>query len=128
MSTTDDGKPRVDPPRARQADVPHSGLTRLITMDRRFGAGAITQGIVTIDRGAASLPHAHRVEESMMLLQGDVRIVVGDEVAEVRGREATFLAPANTVHAVRNIGETPVVLCFVHPGVDVALNFVAFDF
>ncbi len=111
-----------------QADVPHSGLTRLITMDRRFGAGAITQGIVTIDPRAAARPHTHRVEESMMLLQGDVRILVGDEVAEVRGRRATFLAPANTVHAVRNIGETPVVICFAHPGVDVALNAVALDF
>lgn len=111
-----------------QADAPYPGVTRLITMDRRFGAGAITQGIVTIAPGAASRPHAHRVEESVILLQGDARILVGDEVAEVRGRQATFLAPANAVHAVRNIGETPVVLSFAYPSVDVALDFVALDF
>jgi quercetin dioxygenase-like cupin family protein len=111
-----------------QPDAPYSGCTQLITMDRWLGAGAITQGIVTIGPGAASRPHTHRVEESMMLLQGDVRILVGDEVAEVRGRQATFLAPANTVHAIRNIGETPVVLCFAYPSVDVALDHVTLDF
>ncbi len=111
-----------------QPDAPCSGVTRLISMDRRFGSGAITQGIVTIGPGAASRPHTHRVEESMMLLQGDVRILVGGEVAEVRGRQATFLAPANTVHAIRNVGETPVVLSFAYPSVDVALDHVALDF
>ena len=111
-----------------QAPTPYPGVSRLISMDQPLGAGAITQGLATIEPGATIRPHTHLVEDSFTILRDDVRVLVGDEVIEVRGRRATFLAPANTVHAIRNIGETPVVLCIAYPSVDVALNVVALDF
>jgi quercetin dioxygenase-like cupin family protein len=48
---------------------------------------------------------------------------IGEDVVEVHDR-ATFLAPANTVHALRNIGAGPAVLCIAYPSVNVATHFV----
>jgi quercetin dioxygenase-like cupin family protein len=98
---------------------PYPGLTRLITMDRPLGAGAITQGMVWVEPGMVIKAHTHLVEESITLLEGDARVLVGREVLEIRGRRATFLAPANTVHGLRNIGDQPLLLCIAYPGVGV---------
>lgn len=102
---------------------PYPGLARTICMDQHLGAGAITQGMVTIDPGGQSRPHTHRVEESMTLLERRLRVLIGGEVTEVEA-PATFLAPANTVHALRNIGTAPAVLCIAYPAVNVGTYFV----
>ena len=104
------------------------GFKRMIVMDQPLGSAAITQGMGWIEPGAAILPHTHLVEESVTLLEGDVRILVGQETVEVRGRRATFLAPANTVHAVRNIGDKPALVCFAYPAVGVAAFPVNVEF
>jgi quercetin dioxygenase-like cupin family protein len=107
-----------------EAVSPYPGFSRLITMDQQFGSAAITQGMVTIEPGGVIRPHTHLVEESVTVLEGDVRILVGDETIESNGRRLTFLAPANTVHAVRNIGDRPAQLTMAYPSVGVTLNFV----
>jgi quercetin dioxygenase-like cupin family protein len=107
-----------------EATSPYPGLVRMITMDRPLGAGAITQGMVTLSPGAVIKPHTHLVEESITMLEGDARILVGDEVVEVRGRRCTFVAPGNTVHGMRNIGDRDVILSIAYPSVGVTLNFV----
>jgi quercetin dioxygenase-like cupin family protein len=99
------------------------GLFRIICMDQNLGSGAITQGMVTIEPGRQSRPHTHRVEESMTLLDGRLRVLIGTEVVEVDA-PATFLAPANTVHSLRNVGGTPAVLCIAYPSVNVGTYFV----
>jgi quercetin dioxygenase-like cupin family protein len=77
--------------------------------------------MVTIEPGRQSRLHTHRVEEAMTLLEGRLRVLIGSEVAEVDA-PATFLAPANTVHALRNVGATPAVLWY--PSVNVGTYFV----
>ena len=59
----------------------------------------------------------------MTLLEGRLRVLIGTEVAEVDA-PATFLAPANTVHALRNVGSTPAVLCIAYPSVNVGTYYV----
>jgi quercetin dioxygenase-like cupin family protein len=103
--------------------APYPGLSRVICMDQPLGSGAITQGMVTIEPGGQTRPHTHRVEESMTLLEGTLRVLIGSDVAEVEG-PATFLAPANTVHALRNTGQRPAVLCIAYPSVNVGTEFV----
>ena len=105
------------------APSPFPGVVRVICMDKHLGSGAITQGIVTIEPGGESRPHTHMVEESMTLLQGNLRVLIGSEVIEVK-QPATFLAPANTVHAMRNIGSEPAVMCIAYPSVNVETYFV----
>ena len=86
--------------------APAPGLFRIIVMDEKLGAGAITQGMVTLEPGRQTRPHTHRVEESMTLLEGRLRVLIGTEVAEVDA-PATFLAPANTVHGPQKRREYP---------------------
>jgi quercetin dioxygenase-like cupin family protein len=100
---------------------PAPGLSRIISMDQSLGSGAITQGMATIEPGRQSRPHTHRVEEAMTPLERRLRVLIGSEVAEVDA-PATFLAPANTVHALRNVGATPAVLWY--PSVNVGTYFV----
>lgn len=103
----------------QEAVSPYPGLTRMITMDQPLGSGAITQGMVWVEPGLIIKPHTHWIEESITLLEGDARILVGNEVLEVRGRRVTVLAPANTVHGMRNIGDRSLLLCIAYPGVGV---------
>jgi quercetin dioxygenase-like cupin family protein len=107
-----------------ESTSPYPGLIRMITMDKPFGAAAITQGMVTVEVGGIVRPHTHLVEESITLLEGDVRALVGDETLDVRGRRATLLAPANVVHGLRNIGDRPAILCIAYPSVGVAAFMV----
>jgi quercetin dioxygenase-like cupin family protein len=102
---------------------PAPGLFRIICMDQSLGSGAITQGMVTIEPGTQTRPHTHRVEESMTLLEGRLRVLIGTDVTEVDA-PATFLAPANTVHGLRNVGSTPASLCIAYPSVNVGTYFV----
>jgi quercetin dioxygenase-like cupin family protein len=102
---------------------PAPGLSRIICMDQSLGSGAITQGMVTIESGKQTRPHTHRVEESMTLLEGRLRVLIGTEVTEVDA-PATFLAPANTIHGLRNVGTRPAVLCIAYPSVNVGTYFV----
>lgn len=113
----------LHPHKDLDAPSPYPGLVRTICMDQHLGAGAITQGMVTIEPGKQSRPHTHKVEESMTLLQGRLRVLIGNETAEVEA-PATFLAPANTVHAMRNTGTVLVVMCIAYPSVNVGTYFV----
>ena len=110
-----------------QAPTPYPGVSRLISMDQSLGARAITQGLATIAPGATIRPHTHLVEDTFMILRDDVRVLGGDEVIEVRRWQATFLSPANTVHAIRNVGEKTISLCFAQPSVGVASHLVDVD-
>jgi quercetin dioxygenase-like cupin family protein len=103
--------------------APSPGLFRIICMDQSLGSGAITQGMVTIEPGKQTRPHTHRVEESMTLLEGRLRVLIGTEVTDVDA-PATFLAPANTVHGLRNVGTRPAILCIAYPSVNVGTYFV----
>jgi quercetin dioxygenase-like cupin family protein len=103
--------------------TPSPGLSRIICMDQALGAGAITQGVVTIGPGVQTRSHTHRVEESMTLLAGRLRVYIGGEVTEVDA-PATFLAPANAVHAMRNVGAEPALMCIAYPAVNVGTFFV----
>jgi quercetin dioxygenase-like cupin family protein len=107
-----------------QAVTPYEGLTRLLTMDQSLGSGAVTMGMVTLAPGFIIRPHTHLVEEAITILSGDLIVLVGEERTEVRGRRATFVAPGNTVHGLRNIGSTDAVLCIAYPAVGVAVNLV----
>src|SRR5215218_7518624 len=85
---------------------PYPGLQRMLVADREDGSAAISMIIALVEPGAAILPHTHPVEECFTILEGDARVLVGEGTFEVRGGNATFVAPGNTVHGLRNIGTT----------------------
>jgi quercetin dioxygenase-like cupin family protein len=112
----------------RAATTPAPGVTRTVVADREDGCGAISMLYAVVEPGGAILPHTHLVEEAFTILEGDARVLVGDEVREFRGGGVTVVAPGNTVHALRNIGTTPVRLIGAYPSVNVGSTRVEMEF
>lgn len=115
----------------RHADVPGEvrgpGVTRKITVDKSTGSGAITAGVVFLEPGGTIPPHTHLVEEAMTLVEGKLKILVGTETDEVEA-PVSWLAPANTVHGARNIGDGPATLIIAYPANEVGATRVEVEF
>ena len=110
-----------------QAEVRGPGVTRRITIDKSTGSGAITAGVVYLEPGGLIPPHTHLVEEAMTLIEGKLKILVGTETDEVTAG-TSWLAPANTVHGARNVGDGPATLIIAYPANEVAAVRVEVDF
>ncbi|MFN8633708.1 MAG: cupin domain-containing protein [Chloroflexota bacterium] len=108
-------------------EVRGPGVTRKITVDKSSGSGAITTGVVYLEPGGLIPPHTHLVEEAMTLVEGTLKILVGAETTEVSAG-ASWFAPANTVHAARNVGESRATLMIAYPANEVAAFRVEVDF
>src|SRR5687768_4942030 len=90
-------------------DSPAPGVTRVTIVERATGAGALTTRLVTIQPGVTTPPHWHRVEEAMMVLEGEGKAVLGDQVMDIRAG-ATLLGPAGIPHGFINTGSVPMLL------------------
>jgi quercetin dioxygenase-like cupin family protein len=110
-----------------EGEVRGPGVVRKVTIDKSTGAGAITAGVVYLEKGGLIPPHTHLVEEAITLIEGHVRILDGTETAEVTA-PASWLARANVVHATRNIGDGPATLVIAYPAVEVGATRVEVEF
>ena len=110
-----------------QGEVRGPGVTRKLTIDKSTGAGAITAGVVYLEPGGTIPPHTHLVEEAMTLVEGKLKILVGTETDEVSAG-TSWLAPANTVHGARNIGDGQATLIIAYPAIEVGATRVDVDF
>ena len=99
-------------------DQPFPGVSRLTFVDRSTGAGSLTTRIVTVEPGATMSPHWHRVEEAMMILEGEGKAILGDQVLDIKAGE-TLLGPAGIPHGFINTGSVPMKLAVAFPAVDV---------
>jgi len=108
---------------SKHEDIPGEqrgpGVTRKLTIDKSTGAGAITAGVVYLEPGGTIRPHTHLIEEAMTLVEGRLLILVGNETTYVDAG-TSWLAPGNTVHAAKNVGEGQAVLLIAYPGIEVA--------
>jgi quercetin dioxygenase-like cupin family protein len=110
-----------------QGEVRGPGVTRKLTIDKSTGAGAITAGVVYLEPGGTIPPHTHLVEEAMTLVEGKLKILVGTETDEVSAG-TSWLAPANTVHGARNIGDGQAILIIAYPAIEVGATRVNVEF
>ncbi len=110
-----------------QGETRGPGVVRKLTIDKDTGAGGITAGVVYLEPGGTIRPHTHLIEEAMTLLEGRLLILVGDETMEIEGG-TSWLAPANTVHGARNIGQSQAVMVIAYPAIEVAAFRVEVDF
>ena len=116
---------------SRLADIPGEargpGVTRKLTIDKSTGSGAICMGVVYLEPGGTIPPHTHLIEEAMTLVDGKLKILVGTETDEVEAG-TSWLAPANTVHGARNIGDSVATLIIAYPANEVGAVRVEVDF
>lgn len=103
-------------------DEPQPGLKRLTLVHRPTGAGALTMRVVTLEPGVATRLHWHKIEEAMMVLEGEGKAVLGDDVMDIKGGE-TLLGPARIRHGFINDGPIPMKFVVAFPAVEVETFF-----
>jgi quercetin dioxygenase-like cupin family protein len=105
-----------------ERDEPQPGIRRLTVVHRATGAGALTMRVVTVDPGVATRPHWHKIEEAMMVLEGEGQALLGAETMPIRAGE-TLLGPARLRHGFVNTGPGPLKLVVAFPAVEVETFF-----
>ena len=81
-------------------------------------AGGLTMGEIILQPGASVPPHRHRVEEAFFVVVGEVTCVCdGDECTASAGDG--ILAPAGSVHSLRNESEADARLVYFYPTMNI---------
>lgn len=94
------------------------GITQIPYWDKDTGSGAVSMGMVTLAPGCALPPHRHKVEDAMIVIAGQGMFVVdGCEMVAEAGD--ALLAPAGSVHYLRNDGTVPFSVVYTWPSVEV---------
>ena len=88
-----------------KADVPREelspGTDRWALVDGDKGAESLSVGDVTLAPGAKVPNHIHPTEEAMVILEGELEAVLGDETVTVSAGQ-TILAPPGVRHGFVN--------------------------
>ena len=87
---------RTEPPME-----PADGREARRFVNKEAGAESITIGELVIHHGAALRLHTHPTDEAIILLEGSVQMIVGDESRTVTPGD-TLLAPPGTPHRLVN--------------------------
>jgi len=67
--------------------------------------------------------HVHPYSETFVLLEGNGRWTVGEEVAELRP-DQLLVVPPETPHGLRNVGDVPLLVVSVHESGELVQTFL----
>ena len=96
-------------------------MRRFVTKDA--GATSLTIGELVMHKGAALRLHTHPTEEAILLLEGSVQMIVGDESHAARPGD-TLLAPPETPHKLVNDSGEDARLYAIFPTDNVITTYV----
>ena len=77
------------------------GVERYAIVDGTQGADSLSVGDVTIQPGSKAPTHLHPTEEAMVVLEGELEAILGDDIITVT-KGQTVLAPAGVKHGFTN--------------------------
>ena len=80
---------------------PAPGVEMLDLVNGDLGAQSLSVGELTVAEGMNVPTHIHPTEEAMVILEGDLHAVLGEEVISVTSGQ-TVLAPAGVKHGFMN--------------------------
>jgi quercetin dioxygenase-like cupin family protein len=106
----------------REKANPYPGVTRQVIVGRETGAGALSTSLLTIEPGATATVHRHKIEEAMLVIEGEGLAILGDERFPIKANE-TLLAPAGVRHGFVNTGSRTMVVSGIFPAVDIEVIF-----
>ena len=84
----------------------------------------VTTGTTVFEPGTSIPLHTHNVEETVMLLEGEATVIIGDDSYEAKAGDVTWV-PAGVVHNFSNRGAGPMRIYWVYGGRDVTRTIVA---
>jgi len=76
-----------------------------------------------IEVGGSMPKHTNSVEHEQLVLRGNARIGIGDQIFEVEKDDVVFI-PADTPHWYENIGDEPFEFLCVVPNKEDVISFV----
>ncbi len=90
------------------------GVGRWAIVDGTLGAESLSVGDVSVSPGSTVRTHVHPTEEAMVILDGELEAILGDEVITV-SEGHTVLAPAGVKHGFVNRREEEARLLAIFP-------------
>ena len=111
----------------RKQDTPANevfpGVTSQTLLDGDRGTDSLTLGELTMAPGSNAPTHIHSTEEGMVILEGELEAVLGDEVVKVSAGHI-LLAPAGVRHGFTNRSESPARVATAFPTKKRDITFV----
>lgn len=101
-----------------------NGIVNYLIATRKVGARAIHTGISLLPVGATAPRHSHNAEEQVTVLEGTVKITLGDREQVCHRFDSTFIS-AGVEHEIVNAGEETAYVLVVYGSPDVDRTFAA---
>lgn len=99
------------------------GTDRWTLVDGEKGAESLSVGDLTLQPEAAVRTHVHPTEEAMVIVEGELDAVLGDEVIQVKAGD-TVLAPIGVKHGFVNRSKASARLMAIFPTATIERTFV----
>ncbi len=97
-----------------QRDEPAPGVDRWEIVNGERGARSLTVVDLTVAQGGRVPTHLHPTEEAMVILEGDLDAILGDEIVAVTSGQTVF-APAGVKHGFVNRSGSPARVMAIFP-------------
>ena len=81
------------------------GVKRWELVNGGLGAESLTVADLTIASGSKAPTHTHPTEEAMVIVDGQLEAILGDEIITVKAGETVF-APAGVKHGFLNLSNS----------------------
>ena len=107
----------------RAKEVLAPGTERWALVDGDNGAESLSVGDLHLAPGASMRTHTHPTEEAMVILEGELEAVLGDEKIPVTIGH-TILAPPGVKHGFLNRSSQPARLMAIFPTATIERTFV----
>lgn len=99
------------------------GIVNRLIAHKQVGARAIHSGITDMPPGASVPAHSHNAEEQVTVIQGTLRIRIGDRTVDCGPCDSTFIS-AGVEHEFSNIGSERVLVMVIYGTADPTRTFV----
>lgn len=101
-----------------------NGIVNYLIATKRVGARAIHTGISKLPVGVPAPRHSHNAEEQVTVLEGTVKIKLGDQERICQRFDSTYIS-AGVEHELVNVGEDAALVLVVYGSPDVDRTFAA---
>ena len=101
-----------------------AGNSARVFANKDLGSASLTVTEITVEPGGEIRLHTHPGhEECMVILSGDLQATMGDVVESVSAGD-TVIAPADTVHGLKNISGDMAKFLAIFPTTDIQRHWV----
>lgn len=101
-----------------------NGIVNYVIANGKLGARAIHTGISVLPVGVPAPRHSHNAEEQVTVIEGVVKIKLGDREQICRRLDSTFIS-AGVEHELVNVGDGPATVFVVYGSPNVDRTFAA---